>query len=129
MGSDRISPRARWVAYGDLRNPGNAVDGLISTAAVSGSEYRGATITIDLGKTCMFNMVAVEHGSDALGYPRRMAILTSDDGQTFHLQMVVAGLPRVSSAVFVRPVLARYVRLRADTEGHRPWSVAEVFLN
>ncbi len=126
--ADRISPRTRWRVLGDLRNPLNAVDGEISTAAVGDFAGDNATLTLDLGKPCLFNMVVVEHGLEEYGYCRRMAVLTSNEGVNFTRQMDVPGLRRVTTAVLIRPVLARYVRIQATVPGHRRWSVAEVHL-
>jgi len=129
MGDDRLSARTRWVASGNLRDPQNAVDGNIATAAVSRAGDQNATLTIDLGRNCQFNMVVVEHGAKEFGFPRRMAVLTSTDGVNFRKQIEVPGLRRVTTAVLIRQVLARYVRLQAVVPGERPWSVAEVHLN
>ncbi len=126
---NRLTPRHRWLAFGDLRDPLKAIDGNISTAAVTGDNYRNAALTIDLGKMCQLNMVAIEHGADQFGYCRTLAILTSDDGREFYSQAVVPGLRRVTTVVLPKQVLARYVRLQAIEEGHRPWSIAEVYLN
>ncbi len=129
MGNDRISPRGRWLAYGNLRDPHLAIDGNPSTAAVSEVFYHGAALTIDLGKFCQFNMVIIDHGSNEFGFCGRVAVLTSDDGQWFRQQVVVPGLRRVTTAVLARQVLARYIRLQALEPGKEPWSIAEVHLN
>ena len=129
MGHDRLSPRARWLASGDLRDPQNAVDGNVATAAVSRAAHQNATLTIDLGKICLFNMVVVEHGVSEFGFPRRMAVFTSTDGMKFRKQIEVPGLRKVTTAILIRQVLARYIRLQAAEPGDRPWSIAEVHLN
>jgi hypothetical protein len=123
-----ISPRRLWRAYGDLRDPGKAIDGDHSTAAVSGNPYPNAYIELDLGKACVFNRVVVEHGPDENGFPARMAVYTSLDGQAFILQGEVPGKRRVTNALLMAPVLARYVRLQAVSPGARSWSVAEIYL-
>ena len=128
MGDDRLSPRSDWLISGELRDPHYAVDGNDSTAAVSGSDYQGATLTIDLGKLCQFNMVIVEQGNGRYGFPRRLGVLTSSDGVNFRKQMEVPGLRRVTTALLVQQVLARYVRLEAIVPGDKPWSVAEVHI-
>lgn len=129
MGGNRLSLRSRWIVTGDLRNPQFAVDGNINTAAVSDVAYRNAALTIDLGKVCLFNMITVDHGSDEFGYCGKVALLVSDDGETFHPQIIVPGLRRVTTIVLVRQVLGRYVRLQAVVPGDRPWSIAEVHLD
>jgi hypothetical protein len=129
MGDDRISPRHRWKVWGDLRDAQRAVDGSIYTAAVSAPNYDGAVLNIDLGKSCLLNMVVIEHGPDEYGFPRNMAVLTSTDGKRFRRQIVVPGLRRITTAVLVKQVLTRYVRLQVTKQSSKPWSVAEVHLN
>ena len=126
---DAITPRSRWLPTGDLRDPFYAVDNNINTAAVSDEAYENATLTIDLGKACLFNMVVIEHGPDQWGFCRKLAILTSDDGRKFDQQAVVPGLRRRTTVLLVRSVLARYIRLQVLETGDRPWSVAEVHVN
>lgn len=128
MGNDHLTPRSRWVAYGDLHDPGLAIDGDSYTSAVSNASYKNASLTIDLGKTCLFNMVAIDHGPDRFAFARKVAVLTSSDGKKFQPQMLVPGLRQVTTIVLIKQVLARYVRLQVVAEGDRPWSVAEVYL-
>jgi hypothetical protein len=123
-----ITPRNTWRASGDLRDPAKAIDGDLSTAAVSGNPYANAHIELDLGKPCLFNRLVVEHGPDEHGFPARMAVFTSLDGQTFTSQGEFSGKRHVTNVVLITPVLARYVRLQAVSPGARPWSVAEVYL-
>ena len=124
-----ITPRQAWRAYGDLRDTQKAIDGDISTAAVTGGSYANAHIVIDLGKLCLFNRIIVEHGPDEYGYPNRMAVYTSQDGQNFRLQCEAYGKRQVTNAMIVSPVLARYVKLVAVAPGARPWSVAEIIIH
>jgi len=123
-----LTDRKLWRASGDLRDAPKAIDGDRATAAVSGESYSTAAITIDLGRVCVFNRVIVEHGPDEHGFPRRMAVATSLDGKEFTQQTQVPGTRRVTNAVLITPVLARYVRLQVAMPGARPWSVAEVIL-
>ena len=124
-----ITPRQAWRAYGDLREASKAVDGDLWTAAASSGTYPNATIELDLGKLCLFNRIMVEHGPDEYGFPNRMAVYTSQDGQSFQLQCEVPGKRRVTNALLITPVLARYVRLVAVSPGSRPWSVAEIVIH
>ena len=124
-----VTPREAWRAYGDLREPGKAIDGDLGTAAVSGGSSAKPTIEIDLGKLCLFNRVMVEHGPDEYGFPDKMAVSTSQDGQAFQPQCVVPGKRRVTNALLITPVLARYIRLEASSPGSRPWSVAEIVIH
>lgn len=123
-----VSPRSRWQASGDLRDVQKAIDGSLATAAVSPSTYHNAQITIDLGKSCVFNFVAIDHGADELGFCRRVAVLVSQDGKNFAQVEAVPGTRRVTVINLVSPVLARYVRLVAVVPGDRPWSIAEIYI-
>ena len=127
--SDALTPRSRWLPSGDLRDPFNAVDNNINTAALSDVEYQNAAFTIDLGKVCQLNMIILEHGADEFGFCRKLAVSTSYDGQRFRRETVVPGLRRVTTVVLVKQVLARYVRLEAIEPGHRRWSIAEIHIN
>ena len=124
----RITPRARWQATGAFDSPELAIDGDRRTAAVSGDSYTNATITIDLGKTCMFNTVIVDHGPEEYGYCRRVSVLTSVNGKDFKARLSAPGTRRVTVFSLVTPVLGRYVRLQATVPGARPWSIGEVYL-
>ena len=123
-----ITPRASWTAYGLLENPELAIDDKVNTAAVSKDSYAGATLTIDLGKPCLFNMVVVDHGFRKDGFCRQMALLTSMDGRQFHQGHTVYGTRRLTIVALVAPRMARYVRLEAVQPGAEPWAVAEVYL-
>jgi hypothetical protein len=124
-----VSPRQAWRAYGDLRDPGKAIDGDPATAAVSGNPSTNAHIEVDLGKACLFNRIIIQHGLDEYAFPNRMAVYTSMDGQSFQLQCEAPGKRRVTNALLISPVLARYVRLVAVSPGSRPWSVAEIIIH
>ena len=126
----RITPRRQWVVSSNiLSNPSQAADGDRYTAATSSSSYAYAELTIDLGKECLFNMVAIDHGLKEYGHARTVAVLTSSDGTNFTQQAAVPGLRRVTTILLVKPVLARYVKLRAVAAGSKPWSIGEVYLN
>ncbi len=119
-------PKA-WKVSGELENTGAAVDGRIDTAATSAPSGLGASLTIDLGKTSLFNMVVIEHGPNPEGYARRVSVFTSVDGQKFTLLHTSPGTRRRTYLSVLTPVLARYVKLQAIIEEGRPWSVAEVY--
>ena len=123
-----ITPRRTWRASGDMRTVQAAIDQDLATAAVSAESGGRGTITIDLGKPCLFNMIFIEHGPNEMGFARRVAVLTSMDGEVFTQRYAGPGTRRVTALYLGAPVLARYVRLRAVVAGDRPWSVAEVFL-
>lgn len=123
-----ISDRKTWRAGGGIRTPASAIDGDLSTAAVSGYSYENKAIVIDLGKVCLFNTIIIQHGNDGLGFCRRVGISTSLDGKDYTHRAAVPGTRKVSFFVLVTPVLARHVRLQAIVPGNRPWSIAEVHL-
>ena len=122
----RVSDRAAWRAYGELKNPQGAVDGDINTAAVAAAGSRMPSLTIDLGKACCFNMVVVDHGRREHGFARRVAVLISADGRRYRQWYVGPGTRRVTIFSLVQPALARYVKLQVVERGAEPWSVAEV---
>jgi len=123
-----ISDRTTWKAGGSVRTPQNAIDGDLSTAAVTGYPYDNRSVVIDLGKVCVFNTIVVEHGSDEFGFCQRVGISTSIDGKEYTHRATVPGTRKVSIFALVTPVLGRYVRLQAIVPGSRPWSLAEVYL-
>jgi len=123
-----VSHRSRWQASGSVSNPNNAIDGNIATAALSGNSYENATLTINLGKTCVFNLVVIDHGQRAMGFCRRLAVAMSMDGKTFKHVYAASGTKRITYLWLPSPVLARYVRLQVVVPGRKPWSVAEVHL-
>ena len=126
----RISPRGQWtVTSSDLSNPLLIADGNRHTAAASSSRYASAELTIDLGKECMFNMVAIDHGLKETGHARTVAVLTSSDGVNFTQQATAPGLRRVTTVLLIKPVLARYVKIKTIVAGSEPWSIGEVYLN
>lgn len=127
----QLTGRDRWriTAGSEIRNAEKAIDDDRGTAAVSGSSYDKAYITIDLGKACVFNMVVIDHGRDEYGFCGRVGVLTSLDNQTYTPQRSEPGTRRVSILSLIRPTLARYVRIRADEQGGRPWSLAEIYLH
>jgi hypothetical protein len=105
-----------------------AIDQNVATAAVSSAPDGKGTITIDLSKPCLFNMVVIEHGGNEMGFARRVAVLTSLDGEIFTQRYAGLGTRRVTVLYLGAPVLARFVRLRALVAGDQAWSVAEVYL-
>jgi hypothetical protein len=123
-----LTPRTAWRAYGDLREPAKAIDGDISTAAVSGMPYANSYIEVDLGKACLFNRIIIDHGPDEQGVAARIAVFTSQTGQSYTSQGEFTGQRRVTNILLLTPVIARYVRLQAVVAGPRAWSVAEIGL-
>ncbi len=123
-----ISDPRTWRLSGSIPKVHLAVDGDRSTAAVSNLIHENTSVVIDLRKACLFNAVFVHHGSMTDGYCGRVAVLTSLDGQNFVKQFEAPGTREVTSLLIIKPVLARYVMLKAIKQGPGAWSVAEVYL-
>ncbi len=124
-----ITPRRTWRVMGDVQNPAQAIDGSISTAATASGNYDNASITIDLGKPCIFNLIQIEHGSDEQGYARRASVLVSIDGEKYERVAEAPGTRKVTNINLITPTLARYVRIQANISGPRPWSIAEIVIH
>lgn len=124
----RVTPRSEWRAGGSLRDSAYAIDGDIGSMAVSQQGAASGELTIDLGRSCLFNMIVIDHGRNEHGYSQRITVLTSLDGRTYTQRYQAVGTRRVSIFSLMTPTLARFVRLRADGIGQSPWSVAEVHL-
>lgn len=124
-----ITGRQLWQASGEVREPGNAIDGSVQTAAVGQRTGNGESLTIDLGRPCMFNFVAIDHGPEEMGFARTTVLLTSMDGKAFEYRHAAPGTRRVTSLCPISPILARYVRLQVLVPGERPWSLAEIYIH
>lgn len=122
-----ISPREQWELSGTLSNLPAATDGRLETAAVAQGSTSTPSITIDLGRPCMFNLVILDHGERLGACAQRVRVLTSDDGKQFTPLHETAGTPRVTSVMLRGFALARYVRIEG-IGGEEPWAVAEVYL-
>jgi hypothetical protein len=123
-----ISPPPTWRLSGSIRDVGLAVDGDLSTGAVFPLINDDSSITIDLQKACLFNMVIIHHGSLTDGYCGRAAVLTSLDGKNFTPQIEVPGTRGTTSLPIIKPTLARYVKLKAIRQGPGAWSLAEIYI-
>ncbi|HAU36204.1 MAG TPA: hypothetical protein DCX07_00620 [Phycisphaerales bacterium] len=124
-----IPPRELWKVSGTLRDLPKIRDGNINTVTRSAAGEENPSLTIDLGKLSMFNMVVVDQGpTDEFGFPRRLSVETSVDGQNFAYRYAAPGTRRVTILCLPTPVLARYVRLKVVVPGVHPWAVAEVYL-
>ena len=123
-----LTDRTRWTITGDLKDPANAADGNIFTVAVTGNGATSGSLTIDLGTPGLFNMIALDHGRQEMGFATEVGISTSLDGRNFTLRHTAAGTRRVSSFLLISPTLARYIRLTAAVQAEKPWSVAEIHI-
>jgi len=123
-----VTPRSDWRISGDLREIVRAVDGQRDTAARADNGRSNSQITIDLGQTCLFNMVVVDHGPNEHGFCGRVALLTSLDGRNFTRRTVMQGTRRVTVFSLVTPTLGRHIRLQAIEAGPEAWSVGEIYV-
>jgi hypothetical protein len=128
-GLNAVSDRRTWRATGvGIAHPERAIDGDLTTYAVTGPAYQDAYLTIDLGKPCLFNLVRIDHGADQTGCCRRVAVLTSMNGRDFTYRYAVDDIERIATLFLPSPMLARYVRLQVVIQGDKPWAIAEVYL-
>jgi len=109
-----------------MKDPARAIDGSVNTAATSVAGANAPSLTLDLGKAALFNMIAMDHGPDEFGFARRVVVRTSQNGRDFTKRYEAIGTRRVSSLMLVRPVVARFVRIEAAAPGAKPWSIAEL---
>ncbi len=123
-----ITDRVEWTATGTVALAEHAIDGVITTAAVSRESNGGGSITIDLGRPCQFNLVILDHGRQEWAFARETVLLTSVDGKNYRRQWTAPGNRRVTSLCMFSPVLARYIRIQAFVPGDEPWTVAEIYV-
>ena len=126
-GTAIITPRASWVVKGTLANAAAAVDGQFETAAVAPPGLAPVKLYVDLGKTCLFNMVVLEHGRDETACGRQVQVAVSMDGATYGPVATTTGGRRVTVISLIGPVLARYLELTA-VPGSQGWAVAEMYV-
>ncbi|RKY26669.1 MAG: hypothetical protein DRP83_03795 [Planctomycetota bacterium] len=113
---------------GGFKNIRRAADGDASTLAVSARRYRNAQITIDLGKPCLFNLLALRHGENAFGFARKVALSTSMDGKRYTNRYSCPGTRGITYIPVLTQILARYVRITAVVQGSQPWAISEIYL-
>ena len=126
----RVPDRSRWRVTDavQMRDGQKAIDGSVHTAAVAVEGAEGPSLTIDLGKAGLFNMIALDHGPNEYGFARKVEVHTSQNGRDYTMRYEAIGTRRVSSFMLVSPVVARHVRIKVIAPGPKPWSVAEVHL-
>lgn len=105
-----------------------AIDGDINTAASAASATSGATVTLNLGRSSVFNMIILAHGSREWGFATQLTVSTSLDGRRFTEQIVTPGCRKVTYIPLFKPVRARYVRIQASRPGSQPWALAEILI-
>ncbi len=128
---DNISPQSTWKidsTDGGFVGLRQAIDGSPLTFAVTSRRYNNATITLDLGRPCVFNLVALRHGINENGFARRLSLSTSLDGKDYTSRYECVGTKKVTYIPILTPITARYIRIRASVPGSEAWSIAEIYL-
>lgn len=126
-----ISSNKEWtiVAHGGgFKDVRSAIDDNQATSALSGRGYTNASLTLDLGRSCYFNCIAILHGNHQDGYARQVALSSSLDGKTYKHQKTVYGTRKVTYILLVQPIRARYLRFTAVRQNIHPWSISEIYL-
>ncbi len=125
-----ISSMGRWSissSQGTFTELESAIDGSSSTAAKAEGNYAGASMTIDLGRHCIFNMVVLCHGREENGYARRVSVEVSTDGKTFRAGWSTFGTRAQTYIPLLTPVTARYVRITATEASATGWVISQVY--
>ena len=123
-----ISNRSQWRASGGMLQPGNAIDGDVNTSARARIANQGGSLTVDLAKASLFNMVVLDHGNNNLSYRGEIVVLTSLGGEHFTRRYAVPATRRVSIVCLPSPVLARFVRVEMSRPSGTSWAIAEMYL-
>ncbi len=128
----QISPYYVWRIddnpRGTFKNLRSVHDGNNLTMAVSKKNYQGASITIDFGRSCLFNFISILHGENEFGFARKVSVSTSLDGRRFVHRRTFTGNRKVTYLLLMTPVRARFVRLTAVARGSKPWAIAEIYV-
>lgn len=125
-----ISPHTDWkisARGGAFTNLPAAIDGNVLTTAVSAKAYQGASVTVDLSRPCVFNLISMMHGKNPLGFAEQVAVSTSNDGKTFTRRGVFSGTREVSNFPLLTPVTARYIRFTATKSRPGPWAMSGIY--
>jgi hypothetical protein len=124
--ANSITPKSQWRAGGNLSTPAASIDGQTSTFARADGRRDGELI-IDMGKPCLIASIVLDHGNSPNACAASVAVATSADGRTYVEQYVAPGTWRVTTLLLAKPVMTRFIRLRASG-GPEPWAIAEVFI-
>jgi hypothetical protein len=123
-----LTDKSKWSAYGTVSNPRLAIDGDINTEARADGRHGEPEITIDLGRECLFQSVIISHGNSPDAFCRTVTVATSLDGRAYVDQYNAPGTRSVTILCMDKPVLARFVRLKATRPGIQQWALAEISL-
>lgn len=126
--SGGIPDHSAWTVLDTLPNASAAIDGNPSTFAISEPSKRSPLLVIDLGKACIVQAIFIEHGRFEKGHAPWVRVSTSIDGRRFTAQYEAPGTRRVTTLVFPKPALARFVRIEASGLHYRPWAIAELIV-
>jgi hypothetical protein len=131
--SGAMTRRKQWTISGsgaEFINLKAALDENPRTMArTKTSKFSDASITIDLGQSCVFNLVILYHGDEPLGFPKQVSVSTSSDGVTFEQQAIVPGTRKVTYILLEHWKRSRYVRITADRAAQRkPWCLSELYV-
>ncbi len=128
----QISPYYVWAISdhprGTFSNLRSAIDNNNLTMATSKKDYKGASVTIDFGRSCLFNSISILHGENEFGFAGRVAVTTSLDGRKFIHRRTFPGNRKITYLLLMTPVRARFVRLTAVSRGSKPWAIAEIYV-
>jgi hypothetical protein len=134
-------PIARVTASGNQGNAELVHDGTLSGVWDGGPQSPDQWLLVDLGEVREVAGVTHYLGADELGYPRRLAIETSQDNSTWRVargespvfaEMFLAShrAPLVRDLRFAfAPRPARFVRLRQTGSNQSNWHVPEIQVN
>ena len=131
FGTDAISSQLAWkiTSQHGFKGARKAIDGSSHTYAITtGKDYSGASITIDLERQCIFNMVVLIHGRKEFGFAKEVKLSISTDGKHFKPCYQTFGTRKITYISVLTPVTARYIRFTAVKPGSKPWAIAEVYL-
>jgi hypothetical protein len=131
--SGAMTRRKQWTIVGSgakFANLPAALDENPRTMArTQASAYRDASVTVDLGQSCVFNLVILYHGDEPMGFPNQVSVATSSDGITFKEQASVPGTRKVTYILFQHWTRSRYVRITADRAARKkPWCLSELYI-
>lgn len=119
-----ITPTAKWLASGTMRNAGHAIDSNPGTRAIA--DGNGEFLDIDLGSPCIFNYVRITHGRDN-EFPPEILLYASMDGKEFQQVHKSPGTRKVTNLLIATPCLARQIRIKAEGVTQE-WSISDVLI-
>ena len=131
--SGAMTRRKQWTITGsgaEFVNLKAALDENPRTMArTKTSTFSDASVTIDLGQSCVFNLVILYHGDEERGFSKQVSVATSSDGITFKPQAVVPGTRKVTYILLEHWKRSRYVRITANRSAqNKPWCLSELYI-